>query len=73
MPARFVKVGETSNDGYGSRRLLGAATGGHPDADLACAAIKMAVAARGGVDASTRPGWRTDESRRVERADPRST
>ena len=33
-----------------SRRLLGAATGLHPDADLACQAIKMAVAARGRVD-----------------------
>ena len=33
-----------------SRRLLGAATGRHPDADLACQAIKMAVAARGGVE-----------------------
>jgi putative transposase len=31
-----------------SRRLLGAAMGLHPDADLACAAIEMAVAARGG-------------------------
>jgi len=31
-----------------SRRLLGAATGLHPDAALACAAITMAVAARGG-------------------------
>lgn len=31
-----------------SRRLLGAATGGHPDAQLACDAITMAVAARGG-------------------------
>jgi putative transposase len=33
-----------------SRRLLGAATGLHPDADLACQAIKMAVATRGGAD-----------------------
>jgi putative transposase len=33
-----------------SRRLLGAATGLHPDAALACEAIKMAVAARGGAD-----------------------
>lgn len=33
-----------------SRRLLGAATGLHPDADLACQAITMAVAARGGTD-----------------------
>ncbi len=33
-----------------SRRLLGAATGLHPDAQLACEAIKMAVAARGGKD-----------------------
>jgi transposase InsO family protein len=44
-----------------SRRLLGAATGLHPDAELACAAIKMAVAARGGKDAI----WREDESERV--------
>lgn len=33
-----------------SRRLLGAATGLHPDAHLACEAIKMAVAARGGAE-----------------------
>lgn len=33
-----------------SRRLLGAATGLHPDADLAGQAIKMAVAARGGAE-----------------------
>lgn len=48
-----------------SRRLLGAATGLHPDAELACAAIKMAVAARGGVDAVNEPGWREDEAKRV--------
>ena len=48
-----------------SRRLLGAATGLRPDAELACSAIKMAVAARGGVDAVNQPGWRTDESKRV--------
>ena len=48
-----------------SRRLLGAATGPHSDADLACAAIKMAVASRGGVDAVNEPGWREDESKRV--------
>ncbi len=34
-----------------SRRLLGAATSRHPDADLACAAIRMAIAVRGGTDA----------------------
>ena len=44
-----------------SRRLLGAATGLHPDADLACQAIKMAVAARGGKDAI----WRDDEAKKV--------
>ena len=33
-----------------SRRLLGAATGLHPDADLACQAVLMAVAARGGAN-----------------------
>src|SRR3954466_13552815 len=33
-----------------SRRLLGAATGLHPDAQLACAAIEMAVAARSGAE-----------------------
>lgn len=44
-----------------SRRLLGAATGLHPDAELACAAIKMAVAARGGRDAI----WAEEEAQRV--------
>jgi transposase InsO family protein len=44
-----------------SRRLLGAATGLHPDADLACAAITMAVTARGGKDAI----WRENEAERV--------
>ncbi|RUP26246.1 MULTISPECIES: IS3 family transposase [Mycolicibacterium] len=44
-----------------SRRLLGAAMGLHPDAELACAAIKMAVAARGGRQAI----WRAEESQRV--------
>lgn len=44
-----------------SRRLLGAATGLHPDAELACAAIKMAVTARGGKAAI----WRQDEAERV--------
>ncbi|WP_460825634.1 DDE-type integrase/transposase/recombinase, partial [Nostocoides australiense] len=48
-----------------SRRLLGAATGLHPDADLAFSAITMAVAARGGVDAVNGPNWREDESQRV--------
>ena len=44
-----------------SRRLLGAATSRHPDAELACSAIKMAVAARGGKDAI----WRENEAERV--------
>ena len=44
-----------------SRRLLGAATGLHPDAELACAAIKMAVTTRGGRSAI----WRDDEAERV--------
>lgn len=44
-----------------SRRLLGAATSNHPDADLACAAIRMAVTTRGGKEAI----WRQDESERV--------
>ena len=44
-----------------SRRLLGAATGLRPDAELACAAIKMAVTARGGREAI----WRAEESERV--------
>ena len=44
-----------------SRRLLGAATGLHPDAQLACAAITMAVATRGGKAAI----WRDDEAQRV--------
>ena len=44
-----------------SRRLLGAAMGLHPDADLACAAIKMAVTARGGRQVI----WRGEQSERV--------
>lgn len=44
-----------------SRRLLGAATSAHPDAELACAAIRMAVATRGGAQVI----WRDDESQRV--------
>jgi transposase InsO family protein len=48
-----------------SRRLLGAANGLHPDAEVACAAIKMAVAARGGVDAVNGRDWRTDDEKRV--------
>ena len=48
-----------------SRRLLGAATGLRPDAELAGSAIKMAVAARGGVEAVNGPGWREDETQRV--------
>jgi putative transposase len=44
-----------------SRRLLGAATGLRPDAELACAAIKMSVAARGGKDAI----WREEEAERA--------
>ncbi len=34
-----------------SRRLLAAATSTHPDAPLACAALRMAVAVRGGKQA----------------------
>ena len=41
-----------------SRRLLGAATSLHPDAELACAAIRMAAATRGGHDAI----WRDEVS-----------
>lgn len=48
-----------------SRRLLGAATGLHPDAELACSAIRMAMATRGGVDAVNGPKWREDETQRV--------
>ena len=44
-----------------SRRLLGAATSVHPDAELACAAIRMAVATRGGKAAI----WREEVSQRV--------
>jgi putative transposase len=44
-----------------SRRLLGAATSAHPDADLACAALRMAVTVRGGRDAI----WQEDEEQRV--------
>ena len=48
-----------------SRRLLGTATGLHPNAGPACSALKMAVAARGGIDAVNPPGWQTDDTKRV--------
>lgn len=44
-----------------SRRLLGAATSLHPDAELAGAAIKMALATRGGRKAL----WREERTERV--------
>jgi len=44
-----------------SRRLLGAATGLHPDAELACRALTMAVTVRGGRQAI----WRDVEAERV--------
>lgn len=44
-----------------SRRLLGAATSRHPDAALACAAIEMAVATRGGMQAI----WRDDDAQKL--------
>jgi transposase InsO family protein len=44
-----------------SRRLLGAATSSHPDADLACAALRMAVAVRGGRDAI----WKEEDDQRL--------
>ena len=43
-----------------SRRLLGAATGLHPDAQLACAAIQMAVSVRGGRQAVAGVIFHTD-------------
>jgi putative transposase len=44
-----------------SRRLLGAATSRHPDAELACAAITMAATVRGGKAAI----WREEEAEQV--------
>jgi transposase InsO family protein len=44
-----------------SRRLLGAATSRHPDAPLACAAIEMAIAVRGGIDAIRGVVFHTDK------------
>jgi len=43
------------------RRLLGAATSRHPDAALACDAIRMAVAVRGGVEAVRGVIFHTDK------------
>ncbi len=43
-----------------SRRLLGAATSRHPDADLACAAIRMAIAVRFGTDSIRGVVFHTD-------------
>ena len=43
-----------------SRRLLGAATSRHPDAALACAAVEMAIAVRGGRQAIAGVVFHTD-------------
>src|SRR5882724_7667305 len=55
-----------------SRRLLGAATSRHPDAALACDAIRMAVAVRGGPDAVAGVVFHTDRARRTPRAPSRA-
>lgn len=52
-----------------SRRLLGAATSRHPDADLACAAIRMAIAVRGGTDAIRGVVFHTDRGSTYTAAD----
>src|SRR3954447_20355042 len=46
--------------GLYSRRLLGAATGLHPNAELACEAIKMALAARGSAEQIAGVPFHTD-------------
>jgi putative transposase len=56
-----------------SRRLLGAATGLHPDAELARAAIETAVAARGGaapISGSSSTPWLDLHRREVHRPVP---
>lgn len=52
-----------------SRRLLAAATSLHPDAELACSAIQMAVAVRGGKDAITGVIFHTDRGSTYTAAD----
>jgi putative transposase len=54
-----------------SRRLLGAATGLHPDAQLTCEAIKMAVAARGGAEQIGGVIFHTDRGSTPPRSSPR--
>ena len=61
IPTDHVKLYLATVIDLYSRRLLGAATGLHPDAQLACDAIKMAVATRGGKTAI----WHEDEAQRV--------
>jgi putative transposase len=48
IPAGEGKLRLDSVPDVGSRRILGFALGGHHDADLACGALAMAVAVRGG-------------------------
>lgn len=52
-----------------SRRLLAAATSVHPDAELACSAIQMALAVRGGKDAITGVIFHTDRGSTYTAAD----
>jgi len=51
----------------GSRRIVGFALGAHHDAELAYAALAMAVAVRGGRDAIVAVIMHTDQGRRVHR------
>ncbi|MGH9260315.1 MAG: hypothetical protein ACRD08_10545 [Acidimicrobiales bacterium] len=47
----------------GSRRIVGFAMGEHHDADLATAALQMAVAVRGGKEAIAGVIFHTDQGR----------
>ncbi len=53
-----------------SRRLLAAPTSNHPDAQLACAAIKMATATRGGREAARGAVFHTDRGSTRTAGDP---
>ena len=69
IPTAAGKLDLATIDLY-SRRLLGAATSLHPDAELACAAIKMAVASRGGREAIW---WQDGAERAIFHTDRGST
>ena len=69
IPTEEGKLYLDSVEDMGSRRIVGFALGEHHDAELATAALQMAVAVRGGKDALAEMIMHTDCGQRIHRAE----